>query len=73
MTKKIIIPVLLFSLFAGLFCQENDNAAVLKLTVEDAVKLALENNVSVKRLCKQIYRCQRNNDKSDQTGCLRYC
>lgn len=49
MTKKIIIPVLLFSLFAGLFCQENDNAAVLKLTVEDAVKLALENNVSVKK------------------------
>ena len=49
MTKKIIIPVLLFCMCAGLFCQENDNAAVLKLTVEDAVKLALENNVSVKK------------------------
>ncbi|WP_027728025.1 TolC family protein [Treponema sp. C6A8] len=49
MFRKILTAALICFLSAGLFAQENDNKAVLKLTVDEAVKLALENNVSVKR------------------------
>ena len=49
MFKKFLTAVLICFFSAGLFAQENDNKAVLKLTVDEAVKLALENNVSVKK------------------------
>ena len=50
MTKKIFTLALVFFIMTAVFSKTQENTdAFLRLTVDDAVKYALENNVSVKK------------------------
>ena len=49
MIKKILVVGLLGIFAAGAFAESSDSQSVLKLTVDESVRLALENNVSVKK------------------------
>ena len=49
MIKKILAVGLLGMFAAGAFAQDSETQSVLKLTVDESVRLALENNVSVKK------------------------
>lgn len=63
--KKSLFTVFIFcGFFAGLFAQSLEASKTYNLTVEDAVKIALDNNVSVKRQAITLEAAERSKKDS---------